>query len=538
MLSKKLVTLTAVCALSLTAITGCGNNNNSAAPAPEPASSSAPASSADPSSTAAQDYKNVDIEVWGTNVGFKPIEKGSQTYEFIKEKLGVGVINPYVEWGGGTNYLNQLNLKIASGEVPDLFLPYGGNEDSLAKNGAIADLTELLPKYAPNVWNNIPEDVWNVVKANDPTGQGKIYYIPQVVDYGRYAGLIRQDWLDKLGLQMPKTQEEYVKVLEAFRDQDPNGNGQKDEQPTGGRQEARWMDHLFAMYGVAMFEGNPDWDIYDGQLTYSAVTPNMRASLEFIAKLYKDGLVDQEALLNDKAKWDGKVSGDKVGNYFQWTEKTNQYLDDMNKNTGVKGEFSVLPILEVPGYEGFYTAKRRIDPQWVVKAGKDETKLLATLTLLNNLYDKDNWKDLYLGVEGMHHTIVDGKAIKLPDDKSTQENVGIFNPASALATLDFTVDLLKSTASSDNMWSVDQTVKDLEDAQQYVKSIAGDGMPSSVYEGFADIQNRTLYIEYATKIIIGQYPIEKFDEFVEKWNKSGGEEVTKRAREWYGAVKK
>jgi putative aldouronate transport system substrate-binding protein len=523
---KKMGLLSVVGILAITAATGCSGNTNS----------SGSTSSVQNQTTTGNE--SVDIEVWGTNVGFKPITKDSKTYTFLKEKLGVGVINPYVEWGGGTNYLNQLNLKIAAGETPDLFLPYGGSETTLAKNGAIADLTELLPKYAPNVWQAIPQDVWNVVKANDPTGQGKIYYIPLVVDYGRYAGMIRQDWLDKLGLQMPKTQEDYVKVLEAFRDKDPNGNGQKDEQPTGGRQEARWMDHLFAMYGVAMLEGYPDWDLYDGKLTYSAVTPNMKSALEFAAKLYKDGLLDKETLLNDKSKWEGKVNSDKAGNYFQWVETLNLNLDALQKNTGVKGQFSILPVPEVQGYKGFYTAKKRIDPQWVVKDNKDQTKLMASLKLLNNMYDKKIWKDLYLGVEGMHYTMKDGKAVKLPEDKSTQENIGLFNTTSSLATLDFTIDLLKSTASADTMWEIDQTVKNMQEAQKYVKPIAGDGLPATIYEGFPDIKNRNLYIEYASKIITGQYPISKFDEFVDKWNKSGGEEATKLAREWYAKLKK
>ncbi|RTE08381.1 ABC transporter substrate-binding protein [Paenibacillus whitsoniae] len=522
---KKLGLLSMVGVLAITAA-GCSWN---ASP------SGSPSSSVQNQATGGDD---VDIEFWGTNIGYKPIAKGSKTYDFIKQKLGVGVISPYVEWGGGTNYLNQLNLKIAAGEMPDIFGPYAGNEDTLAKNGAIADLTDLLPKYAPNLWSSIPQEVWDIVKANDPTGKGRIYSIPTVVDYGRYAGMIRQDWLDKLGLQMPKTQEEYVKVLEAFRDKDPNGNGQKDEVPTGGRQEARWMDHLFAMYGVAMFEGYPDWDLYDGKLTYSAVTPNMKAALEFAAKLYKDGLLDKESLLNDKAKWEGKVTSNKGGNYFQWVEQLNLILDPTFKNTGVKAQFAILPPPEVPGYKGFYTSKRRIAPQFVLKNNKDEKKLMASLKLLNNMYDKKNWKDLYLGVEGMHYTMKDGKAVKLPDDKSTQENIGLFNTASNLATLDFTMDLIKSTASADTMWEADQTVQNMKEAQKYVKNIAGDGMPTSVYDSFPDINNRTLYIEYASKIITGQYPISKFDEFVEKWNKSGGEEVTKRARDWYAKLKK
>lgn len=479
----------------------------------------------------------VDIEVWGTNIGYQPVTKGSKLYEFYKEKLGVGVIHPYVEWNGGTNYLNQLNLKIAANEMPDMFIPQQGIEDNLAKNGAIADLTELLPKYAPNVLKAIPEDMWKVVKANDPTGQGRIYYIPGVVEYGRYAGMIRQDWLDKVGLPMPKTQDEYVKVLEAFRDQDPNGNGQKDELPTGGREQARWMDHLFAMYGVAMFEGYPEWDIYDGELTYSAVTPNMKAALEFIAKLYKEGLIDKESLLNTKDKWDGKIYSNKVGNYFHWVEHGNLVFENLYKRTSVKAEFEVLPIPEVPGYKGFYTMKKFAPPQWVVKNNKDEIKLMATLKLLNNMYDKKNWKDLFLGVEGMHYTVKDGKAVKLPDDKSTQENL-ILNPVTSVSTLDMMIDLTNSSASEDNKWAIDQVTRNMKEAQKYAKEIAGDGLPASVYEGFPDINNRTLYVEYATKIILGQYPISKFDEFVDKWNQTGGEEVTKRAREWHEKVKK
>ncbi|OCT12837.1 ABC transporter substrate-binding protein [Paenibacillus pectinilyticus] len=530
---KKIGVLALTGALAATVISGCSSNKDNAGATASPAAqSAAPGVSASPKAE-----EIVDLEVWSGNTGFKPITKGSKLYDFYKEKLGVGVIQPYVEWNGGTNYLNQLNLKIAANEMPDLFQPVQGIEDSLAKNGAITDLTDLLPKYAPNVMAVIPKEMWDIVKANDPTGKGRIYYIPGIVDYGRETGLIRKDWLDKLSLQMPKTQDDYVKVLEAFRDKDPNGNGQKDELPTGGREQAAWMDHLFAMYGIAMFEGKPDWDVYDGKLTYSAVTPNMKAALEFIAKLYKDGLMDKESLLNNKAKWEGKNDSNLVGNYFHWEESVFERLENINKNKGVKGDYSVLPIPEVSGYKGFYTMKKMGPPAWVVKNTKDQAKLMASLKLLNNMYDKKNWSSLFLGVEGMHYTMKDGKATKLPEDKSTQENLAI-NPYLYFATADFSAELYKSTTSEDRKWAVDQGIRNITEAQKYVRDIAGDGMPAGVYDGFADINNRTLYVEYATKIILGQYPISKFDEFVDKWNKSGGDEVTKRARDWYAKVKK
>ncbi len=67
-----------------------------------------------------------------------------------------------------------------------------------------------------------------------------------------------------------------MEVLRAFKNDDPNGNGIADEIPTGGRAEARWMNQLFGMYGLAMWEGYPQWDIYDGELTCRGNTEHER----------------------------------------------------------------------------------------------------------------------------------------------------------------------------------------------------------------------------------------------------------------------
>ena len=478
----------------------------------------------------------VDLEVWIGNNGFKSTEKGSQLYNFYADLLGVGFISPYVEWNGGTDYLNALNMKIASGEIPNVFLPFNGNEAELAKNGAIADLTDLLPQYAPKLWELIPEEVWNIVKANDPTGQGRIYWVPGIKTYEKTTGLIRKDWLDTLNLEIPKTQEEYVNVLKAFKDGDPNGNNQADEIPTGGRENARWMDHIFNQYGIAMVEGFPDWDLYDGELTFSAVTQNMKDALAFAAKLYQEKLLDQESFLNNKAAWDGKIDNDTVGNYFHWGQAAYEHLEKIEAATGVQAEIAVLPVLEAPGYEGqgFISTKQVGQPEWVVSAQQDEKHLMASLTFLNELADESKWADMYMGVEGMHHVVVDGKKVRLPDDKSTQQN--LLSPYYQFGTMDFQEKLLVEAASEDTKWKFDQSIANMKELQQYVKVIAGDGLPSSIYDDYPDIKNNTLWYEYATKIIIGTFSIDKFDEFVEKWYQSGGAAVTEKARAWYAEV--
>ncbi|MDQ8735604.1 extracellular solute-binding protein [Paenibacillus sp. LHD-38] len=532
MFRKKSVVLLLITVIITGIIAGCSSNSSNQN-GNEPSSTG----SDNTSGQSQADNEIVDLEVWNGNTGFKGVEKGSPLYNFYVDLLGVGYISPYVEWNGGTDYLNALNTKIAAGEMPNVFLPFNGNEADLARNGAIADLTELLPKYAPKLWERISEEVWNIVKANDPTGQGRIYWVPGINSYEKTTGLIRKDWLEKLGLEMPQTQAEYVNALKAFKEKDPNSNNKADEIPTGGRENARWMDHLFNQYGVAMLEGFPDWDIYDGKLTFSAVTPNMKDALAFISALYKEKLLDQETFLNDKAAWDGKIDNNTVGNYYHWGQGAFEHLEKLELAAGVKADIAVLPVLEAPGYEGkgYISTKQVGRPEWVVSAQQDEKHLIASLKFLNSIADESKWLDIYMGVEGMHHEVVDGKKVKLPEDKSTQQN-GV-SPFYQFGSMEFQENLLLESATQENKWRYDQSINNMRELQQFVKVIEGDGLPSSIYENYPDIRNNTLWFEYATKIIIGTYPIEKFDEFVEKWNKSGGEEVTKKAREWYAKVK-
>lgn len=528
--AKRLLSAVLASAMAATMLSGCGASGSSAATDDAAASETAAGVAKESGTETAS--SDEDIEIWNTNTGYLPVEAGSELYNYYKELIGVGIVQPYVEWNGGQTYLEQLNLRIAAGDMPDMFAPYNGNEIELIKSGALLDLTDLLPEKAPNLWNLIPEEVWDAVKANDPTGQNRIYVIPQVISYGRNGAMIRKDWLDNLGLDMPTTQEEFVEVLRAFKNDDPNGNGLADEIPTGGRAEARWMGQLFGQYGIAMWEGYPQWDIYDGELTYSAVTQNMKDCLEWMSGLYAEGLLDPETLLNDKAAWDGKINSGVVGIWEHLPQESYRYAENIYEGTGVKPEIAILPAISAPGYEGFYTKRQMNGGTFVVANTDDETKIDNIMKILNAYGDQDLWMDFYNGVEGMHSETVDGVTMRLADDPTTQQ-VLVLNPYDNIASSDFMTDVLSLQLTDDRAWAVSQSIENIQELQNYVKDFAGDGISDSIYSDYPDIQNRTLYIEYATKIITGEYSIDKFDEFVEKWYATGGTEVTEKAREWY-----
>jgi putative aldouronate transport system substrate-binding protein len=518
-------------AMLVSALPGCGGEG-----AQSTVDGSGAAASSAAQETAAQ-KELPDLEVWYTNTGFLEVEQGGPTYQFYKDLTGVGLWQPYVEWNGGTTYQEQLNLRISAGEAPDVFLTINAMEAELVKNGALLDLTDLLAEKAPHLWNLIPQDVWDIVRSYDPSGENRIYMVPQIRDYTLTGGMIRQDWLDKLGLSTPTTQEEFHDVMVAFKEQDPNGNGQADEIPISGRAEAKYMDTLFAMYGVAMSGGNPLWDVYDGELTYAGVTINMRDALQYVSGLYAEGLIDPECLLNDLAAWKGKLASDRCGMYYHWVQASYEYAQDTFNATGAKPDWAVMAPISAPGYEGFYTTQKVGTAFLVVPATDKQDKIDAVMRFFDAFGNTELWDAFQFGVEGMHHDVANGKKVLRANDYTTQEN-RIIRAYEDVTTVDEVVKFLLGIESEDTAWAIERSIDNLKKNQEYGKLIGGDGLPTSVYDKYPDIFNRTLYVEYASKIITGEYPIEKFDEFVERWHASGGEEVTRAAREWYARVDK
>src|SRR5690625_2752469 len=198
------------------------------------------------------------VRVFKSHLGKGKLPESDDPHvEYIKEETGVEYELENVPTGSeAAEYLNNI---LASGDLPDILRPIDGVERTLIEQDGALALDDLLPEYAPHVWERIPDDAWDIVRSASP--DGKIYYIPKVYLIPERAALIRQDWIDAVGHDMPETIEDYKELLIAFRDEDPNGNGEADELPTSGREYGMWMDHLFAMFGVAMWEGVPEWDI-------------------------------------------------------------------------------------------------------------------------------------------------------------------------------------------------------------------------------------------------------------------------------------
>ncbi len=107
---------------------------------------------------------------------------------------------------------------------------------------------------------------------------------------------INWTWLDKLGLEMPDTTEDLEAVLLAFKEQDPNGNGEADEIPLTGAIGTWHADiYNFLMNPFIYNDGSNYLYINDNkEVDFAANKPEWRDGLAYMKGLFDQGLMDPQ----------------------------------------------------------------------------------------------------------------------------------------------------------------------------------------------------------------------------------------------------
>ena len=219
----------------------------------------------------------------------------------------------------------QFNLMIASKDMPDMiwwnWRDVNGGPAKAIADGNIVKLNDLMSKNSPNitkVFADNPE--WKKQAVLD---DGTFYTFPFIREDKTLrlssAFQIRQDWLDKLKLQVPTSLDEWYKVLTAFKTQDPNGNGKNDEIPfvtiaTGaafGATTPAIRGFEFA-YGIV----HGFYKDASGKVQYGPTQAVYKDYLTNMNKWFKEGLIDPEYLATDAKAFDAKITTNVAGSYY------------------------------------------------------------------------------------------------------------------------------------------------------------------------------------------------------------------------------
>lgn len=201
----------------------------------------------------------------------------------------------------------KLNALFASGDLPDVIIGWGNmtldRQAALAQQGLIVPLNDYIDKYGvetKRIFSEMPA-------AKDACSQvdGKIYSVPDVNECYHCTHSqkmwVYKPWLDKLGLKVPETTDEFEQMLVAFKTKDPNGNGKQDEIPLSGN--TSWhgslADYLMNAFLYYQTVSNPTgFYIENGVIKAPWVEAGWKEGLKYLNKLYAQGLIDPQAFTN------------------------------------------------------------------------------------------------------------------------------------------------------------------------------------------------------------------------------------------------
>ncbi|MFA6682056.1 MAG: extracellular solute-binding protein [Sphaerochaeta sp.] len=260
------------------------------------------------------------------NKNFKELE----FFEMLESKTNV-----LIDWNMSpeNGWTEKKSLLFASNMLPDAFYGQGILTDvDIIKYGAeglLLPLNDLIDEYAPNLKAIFDEKPNYRKQMTAP--DGNIYSLPTINELNPSTHdhlFINKKWLDNLGLEIPNTVQEFEAVLQAFKDNDANGNGNpNDEIPFSFRMSSN--DPFNRQQGIQSFFGTFGQldDILhfivddNGKVVYTPTTEPYKDAIEWFHSLYSKGLIDREVFTHNANVYVAKIQdpSDIVGMFLGWS---------------------------------------------------------------------------------------------------------------------------------------------------------------------------------------------------------------------------
>ncbi len=228
----------------------------------------------------------------------------------VDPSLGTTADNFFTEWINENSPVNiewkpipvndmeeRINVLFAAGEAPDLIMhPWQGKFENWASQGLLMPIDDLIKNHSTNYkefWAN-DTTIQKMGRVNDAT----YIFINKKLFEPHQMLIIRQDWLDALGLDAPTTTDEFFEVAKAFTFDDPDGNGKDD---TYGYDLA-FIGEM-AMWAMFQAPDNNDFLLEGNKVVHTY--EHKKDSVAFMKKLYDAGVVSPD-FLTDKGAADAE----------------------------------------------------------------------------------------------------------------------------------------------------------------------------------------------------------------------------------------
>ena len=323
-----------------------------------------------------------------------------------------------VDWRPDSDWNTQIATALAGGvdNLPYLIRPGSYGVAALANEGAIVALDDYLD-LIPNIVAAVGEERFADWKAAD----GHFYTIPTIVNVpGSQTTAVRKDWLDKLGMDVPTTWEEWKAYWYGVRDNDMNGNGDTtDEIPIVlemGQNGERSLHALLNAFGIKASSDAQFCVLDDGTYTMVYEHPRYREFISEMQQLYADKIIDQEFATRYQADMYNTMSGNLAGTVFTWAEQCAVHSETLIANGVEDGLYLTCAPITGPYGDQWIQKRQGVTGNWCLTAKAEADGKVEDILKFWNWMFSDEGVMLYnYGIEGHTYTMVDGKAVINPE---------------------------------------------------------------------------------------------------------------------------
>ena len=473
----------------------------------------------------------------------------TRTYE---EKLGIKLNYLWkTPYNDNAQYTQKLNMSIATGDLPDVFLVDMEGKTQLKQlieADQIQDLSEAFEKYAsPNLRSILTESGPEPMATS--TYDGKLMGIPWTTLFKEnvFFLYVRADWMEKLNLSDPQSMQDVLDISEAFTKQDPDGNNKDD---TFGMVFENTYEFHRGFFNS--FHAYPGVWVKDdsGKLAYGDIQPEMKNALLKLQELYKDGQIDKEFITKDLVKAVEALTTGKAGMFYGPFSIPAWPLQEA-KNLDPNVEYNYYPLQSIDSEPATpqYSVSGILG-YWVVKKGNPQhaEALIKMLNLfVENFYFGDSSSvAMTYGPEGETWQCAFARTYR--DYNNLDMRNKIVDIMKGTKTLDVLTDSWKAIYND-----LQKFVKDGDNTQWGMANIYTEDSSLEVIQYYKDTDLfkmdefygpptdemvsksgplKKLRDEAFTNIIMGA-SIDEFDKFVTEWKKQGGDKITEQVNEWY-----
>ncbi len=485
-----------------------------------------------------------------------------EEYKMIQDmKAATNVEIDYLWYAADTaeDAETKKSTAIATGDIPDFMVVSDVQLALLAK-------TDLINKDLQGIWDTYASETVKEIttaEGNAPlesaTFDGKLIAIP-LVDSSIDASTlmwIRQDWLDNLGLERPTTMEELYNVMKAFSENDPDGDSADD---TIGIAFHKNFLSAGLSDGVGIFNGfgaYPTMWLEDsnGGLTYGAIQPEVKDALAYLAKMYQEGLIQEDFSAKDDTGAIEVIAGDNAGVQFGalWNA-----IWPLNMSADPNANWVACPIAGVDG-SGTPGFSARITGYVVINSECEHPE--AVLKMLNfwawaiHDSDEETYQSYLVDYDGsgsmqipQHHFMLKTWSptrnldahVHICQAIENGMDPSYLNAEEKAAYWDGIVAYTEGDMSESGGWktfgpdgSGCAALKVYYDNEQYLIN-KFTGAPTETMAKKMTIVEDKVY-EYYTKVIMGVESLDNFDAFVEEVNNLGLADITTEVNEWYAS---